>query len=140
MCLSLAVAGGVPVSHVTVPCRGAALVKEHEDAAPWEGAFRDASHIAMKDRTGQPSTCQTSVRGTTARGFVKCGFWFGDGGQGVARGSAFLTSFQVAPDSPPTHSWGWQDASGNTANGHLPRRLRMRAQLRAGDPALLRIR
>lgn len=140
MCLSLAVAGGVPVSRVTVPCRGAELVKEHEDAAPWEGAFRDASHIAMKDRTGQPSTCQTSVRGTTTRGFVKCGFWFGDGGQGVARGSAFLTSFQVAPTAPHTHSWGWQDASGDTANGHLPRRLRMRAQLRAGDPVLLGIR
>lgn len=105
MCLSLAVAGGVPVSRVTVPCRGAELVKEHEDAAPWEGAFRDASHIAMKDRTGQPSTCQTSVRGTTARGFVKCGFWFGDGGQGVARGSAFLTSFQVALTAPP-HTLG----------------------------------
>lgn len=46
------------MSRVTVPCREAELVKEHEDAAPWEGAFRDASHIAMKDRTGQPSTCQ----------------------------------------------------------------------------------
>lgn len=74
MYLSSVVTDGVPTSRVIVPCRGAELVKEHDKAAPWEGAFRDASHIDMKDRTGQPSASQTSVCITTPWGFVKCGF------------------------------------------------------------------
>lgn len=76
MYLSSGVTGGGPTSCVTVPCRGAELVKERDKAAPWEGAFRDASHDDddVKDRTGQPSTSQASVCVATPWGLVKCGF------------------------------------------------------------------